>query len=160
VRILTLLPFFLVPALFGQTNSACSLVTQSEADALLGGASRRISTGATGCGYFVRTIGVRLTITVADAGASAQTTWEGMREQATTAKYLAGDEPGVGSHAYAQLIRRSDLSAAGKSGFVAVKGTKVLQIFVTDAESRQNLAGKKEMLDKIRPLAEKALERL
>ena len=71
-----------------------------------------------------------------------------------------GDESGMGSNAFAELIKRSAESSAGKCGFVVVKGNKVLQIFVTDDASKGDIAGKKDMLDKLRPLARTAVQRL
>jgi len=73
---------------------------------------------------------------------------------------MVGDEAGMGSSAYAELIKRSAESSAGKCGFVVVKGGNVLQFFVTDDAEKQDIAGKKEMLDKLRPLALKAVARL
>ena len=161
MRTITLLCLtFLAPALFGQTKAACDLVTQAEADALLGGSSRQIPVGKLGCGYSLRASGLNLTITVMDLGTSAKQTWDGMKSQAANAHWLAGDEAGMGSNAYAHLIKRSAESSAGKCGFVVIKGANVFQIFVTDRAENADLAGKKEMLDKLRPLAKKAVERL
>jgi hypothetical protein len=36
----------------------------------------------------------------------------------------------------------------------------LITIFVTDSAEKQDIAGKKEMLDKLRPLAMKAVQRL
>jgi hypothetical protein len=160
VRNLTFLSVLLAPALFGQTHSACDLVAQGEADAFLGGASRQVAVGTLGCGYSVRATGASLTITVMDLGASAKATWDGLKSQTARSNWLVGDEAGMGSSAYAELIRRSAESSAGKCGFVVVKGGNVFQIFLTDDAGKQDIAGKKEMLDKLRPLAQKAVDRL
>ena len=160
MRIYTLFTFLLAPALFGQTHSACDLVTQGEADALLGGSSRQIAVGTLGCGYSYRAAGVRLSITVMNLDAAAKQTWDGLKDQTSKAKWMVGDEAGMGSSAYAELIKRSAESSAGKCGFVVVKGGNVLQFFVTDDAEKQDIAGKKEMLDKLRPLALKAVARL
>jgi len=160
VRIFTLFSFLLAPALFGQTHSACDLVTQGEADALLGGGTRQIAVGTLGCSYSYRATGAKLTVTVLDLGVSAKPTWDGLKDQTARAKWLAGEESGMGSNAYAQLIKRSADSSAGKCGFVVVKGGDVFQIFVTDDSEKQDIAGKKEMLDKLRPVALKAVARL
>ena len=53
---------FLTPALFGQTQDACNLVTQSEADALLGGSSKQVPVGKLGCAYSLRSAGLSLSI--------------------------------------------------------------------------------------------------
>ncbi len=161
MRTITLLCFaFFSPALFGQTHAACDLVTQAEADALLGGGTHQIPVGKMGCGYSLRATGGNLTITVLDMGTAAKQTWDGLKSQVAAAHWLVGDEAGMGSAAYAELIKRSAESSAGKCGFVVVKGTNVFQIFVTDRADNVDIAGKKEMLDKLRPLAKKALDRL
>jgi len=150
----------LVPTLFGQSRSACDLVTQDEANALLGGTANKLSMGAVGCGYSVRTLGVRLTITVTDWGTSTKSVWDMAKANSVKRQQMAGDEPGMGSYAFAELIRRSAQSSAGKCGFEAVKVTKLITISVTDDAEKQDIAGKKEMLDKLRPLAQKAVQRL
>jgi len=160
MRTLVLLPLLLAPAIFGQSRGACDLVTQDEANALLGGSANKLSMGAIGCGYSMRALGVRLTITVTDWGASAKGVWDKSKETSTKGHWMAGDEAGMGSYAYAELIQRSAQSSAGKCGFVVVKGTKVLTVFVTDSAEKQDIAGRKEMLDKLRPLAQKAVNRL
>jgi len=66
----------------------------------------------------------------------------------------------MGNSAFAELIRRSAASSAEKVGFVALKGANVLQIFVNDDASKADLAAKKEMLDKMRPMAQAAVQRL
>ena len=160
VRTLILIPIFLAPVLFAQSHSACDLVTQDEANALLGGSANRLAMGAVACGYSERTLGVRLTITVTDWGASAKAVWDKAKATSMKGNWLVGDEAGMGTYAYGELIRRSAQSSAGKCGFEAVKGTKLITIFVTDSAEKQDIAGKKEMLDKLRPLAMKAVQRL
>jgi len=160
VRTLVLLPLLLAPALFGQSKSACDLVTQDEANALLGGSANQLSMGAIGCGYSVRTLGARLTITVTDWGTTSKAVWDGAKATSIRRNSLVGDEAGMGTYAFAELISRSAQSSAGKCGFEVVKGTKVITIFVTDDAEKQDIAGKKEMLDKLRPLAQKAVQRL
>ncbi len=160
MRILVFLPLLFGTALFGQSRPACELVTQDEANALLGGSANQLSMGAIGCGYSVRALGVRLTITVTDWGTTTKQIWDGLKAISAKKNWMAGDEAGMGSYAYAELIRRSAQSSAGKCGFVIVKGTKILQLFVTDSSEQQDIAGRKEMLDKLRPLARKAVQRL
>ncbi len=135
-------------------------MTQDEANALLGGTADKLAVTASGCGYSVRSLGVRLTVVVMDWGNMAKDVWDKSKATATKGNWLAGDEPGMGSYAYAELIRRSAQSSAGKCGFVVVKGAKLLQIFITDSAEKQDIAGRKEMLDKLRPLAQKAVQRL
>jgi hypothetical protein len=138
----------------------CDLVKSDEAASLLGGTTTTTAVGKLGCSYSNRARGVRLTVTMMDLGTSAKQTWAGLKQQTADAKWLVGDETGMGSTAYAQLIRRSAESSAGKCGFVAVKGTKVIQMFVTDTADREDIAGKKETLDRFRPLAHKVMERV
>jgi hypothetical protein len=148
----------LAPMAFAE--GICDLVKADEAVSLLGGTTTTTAVGQLGCSYSNRARGVRLTVTMMDLGTSAKQTWAGLKQQASDAKWLVGDEPGMGSTAYAQLIRRSAESSAGKCGFVAVKGTKVIQMFLTDSSDKEHVAGKKETLDKFRPLAHKVVERL
>jgi hypothetical protein len=160
VRTYLVLTFLLLPSLFGQNHTVCDLVKQDEADALLRGSSKQLAVTSMGCGYSNRANGLRLTITVMDLGNMANTTWDGMKSQAQKNNSLVGGEPGMGSNAYSQMIKRSAASSAGRCAFVAVKGTKVIQVVVTDEAEKDDLAGKKEMLDKLRPVAQKAVERL
>jgi hypothetical protein len=160
VRTLILLSILAAPALVAQSRSACDLVTPDEANALLGGDASKLSMGAIGCNYSVHSAGVRLTIAVTDWGGSTRAVWDKAKADSAKRNWLAGDEPGMGSYAYAELIRRSAQSSAGKCGFVVVKDTRMLQIYVSDSAEKQDIAGKKEMLDKLRPLARKAAQRL
>ncbi|HEX3744564.1 MAG TPA: hypothetical protein VHW09_11560 [Bryobacteraceae bacterium] len=160
MRKLILLSIVFLPSLFGQASSTCNLVKQDEADALMGGASRQVAVGNLGCGYSLRTAGLNLSITVMDMGTSAKTIWDSLKDEARRRNWLIGEEPGMGSDSFAELIKRSAESSAGKAGFVVLKGTKVLQIFVTDSAAKADIAGKKEMLDKMRPVAQKAVQRL
>ena len=106
MRTLILFTLVLVPTLFGQSRSACDLVTQDEANALLGGTANKLSMGAVGCGYSVRTLGVRLTITVTDWGTSTKSVWDMAKANSVKRQQMAGDEPGMGSYAFAELIGR------------------------------------------------------
>ncbi|HXA52372.1 MAG TPA: hypothetical protein VNV86_18775 [Candidatus Acidoferrum sp.] len=144
------------------TKFACVilLLAPAEAASLLGGTTTTTAVGQLGCSYSNRAQGVRLTVTMMDLGTSAKQTWAGLKQQAGDAKWLVGDEPGMGSTAYAQLIRRSAESSTGKCGFVAVKRTRVIQMFLTDSADKEDIAGKKETLDRFRPLAHKVMERL
>jgi len=147
------------PAAFA-AGGVCELVKPDEAAAILGGPVSSIPVGTLGCSYGNRARGLRLTVTVMAAGTMARQTWEGMRSSASSAKWLAGDERGMGTAAYAQLIRRNSESSAGKCGFVAIKGGKLVQMFISDSAEKEDVAGKKEMLDRFRPLAHKIVERL
>lgn len=149
----------LAPSAFAQ-DDICGLVKLDEASALLGGTASQLAVGKLGCSYSNRARGVRLTITLMDLGGMAKQTWDGLKSKSANAKWLVGDEAGMGSNAYAELIRRSAESSAGKCGFVAVKGTKVIQMFISDSAEKEDVAGKKEMLDRFRPLAHKVVDRL
>ncbi len=157
---LILLSALAVPAIWAQSHVACDLVHQDEAIQLLGGAALQIKVGPLGCGYSLRARGVRLTITLVDIGPTVKDFWDGMKAQSAKRGFMAGDEPGMGSVAYAELIKRSAQSSAGKAGFVAVKGNTLMQIFVTDSAEKEDFAGRKETLDKLRPLAKKAADRI
>jgi hypothetical protein len=142
------------------TKFACVilLLAPAEGASLLGGTTTTTAVGQLGCSYSNRAQGVRLTVTMMDLGTSAKQTWAGLKQQAGDAKWLVGDEPGMGS--YAQLIHCSAGSSTGKCGFVAVKRTRVIQMFLTDSADKEDIAGKKETLDRFRPLAHKVVERL
>lgn len=157
---LILLSALAVPAIWAQSHVACDLVHQEEANQLLGGTALQIKVGPLGCGYAVRARGVRLTITLVDIGATVKTYWDGMKAQSAKTGWLVGDEPGIGAAAYAELIKRGARGSAGKAGFVAVKGNTLMQIFVTDSAEKEDIAGTKETLDKLRPLAKKAADRI
>jgi hypothetical protein len=157
---LILLSALAVPGIWAQSHAACDLVHQDEANQLLGGEALEIKVGPLGCGYSVRARGIRLTITLVDVGSTVKDFWAGMKAQSAKRGFLVGDEPGMGAAAYAEMIKRSAQSSAGKAGFVVVKGETLLQIFVTDAAEKEDFAGKKETLDKLRPLAKKAAERI
>ncbi len=157
---LILLSAFAVPAIWAQSRVACDLVHQDEANQLLGGPALQVKVGPLGCGYSLRPRGIRLTITLVDIGPTVKTYWDGMKSQSAQKGWMAGDEPGIGAAAYAELIKRSAQSSAGKAGFVAVKGNTLMQIFVTDSAEKEDFAGRKETLDKLRPLAKKAADRM
>jgi hypothetical protein len=107
----------------------------------------------------MRERGIRLTITLVDIGPTVKSFWDGMKAQSAKRGFLVGDKPGIGA-AYAEMIKRSAQNSSGKAGFVVVKGDTLLQIFVTDAAEKEDIAGKKETLDKLRPLAKKAADRI
>jgi len=50
---------------------------------------------------------VRLTITVTDWGASAKAVWDKAKATSMKGNWLVGDEAGMGTYAYGELIRRS-----------------------------------------------------
>ena len=135
-------------------------MTQDEANALLGGSANQMRLGQDACVYSVRALGVKLAITVQDLGVSAKATWDGMKAQSVKAQRLAGDEAGMGANAYSEVSKRVDKDSSGQCGFVVLKGAKVIQVFVSDSAGKPDIAGKKEMLDKFRPLALKAVQRL
>ena len=136
----------------------CDLIKQDEADAVLG-ASKQLDLGAMGCSYSNRDKGVRITLVTLDVGTAAAKTYEGLKQKTKDSGWLFGDEGAMGSAAYAELIKRSAQSSSGKCGFVVLKGNRVIQIHVSDSANKDDLAGKKEMLDKLRPLAKKIVER-
>lgn len=138
----------------------CAPVAQADADALLGGVATKMAVGKMGCSFGVRAKGVRLTLTALDAGKMAQQTFDGMKGKSKASGWLAGEEAGMGEKAYAELIPRSAESAAGKAGFVVVKAGKVIQISVTDSAGKDDIAGKKAMLDQLRPVAKRIVEKL
>ena len=87
------------------------LLAPAEAASLLGGTTTTTAVGQTGLQLF------EPRARRAPHGhhdGSAKQTWAGLKQQAGDAKWLVGEEPGMGSTAYAQLIRRSAGSSAGK----------------------------------------------
>jgi hypothetical protein len=139
-------------------DDPCRVVDQKDAESLLGPA-KSMAVGSMGCSYSNRDKGVRMTITAMDMGASAKQIWEGMKKKSQSAGWLAGDESGIGTVAYAELIKRSKESSAGRAAFIVVKGGNVIQIVVTDSAEKDDIAGKKEMLDKLRPVAKRIVDK-
>lgn len=145
-------------ALFAQ--DPCANIKQDEANSILGGTATVMPVGRLGCSFSVREKGVRLTVTTLDVGASAaKGTYDGMKDKTKKSGWFVADETGMGSMAYSELIKRSAESSAGKTGFVAVKGTRIIQIYVSDSANKADIAGKKETLDKLRPIAKNIVGR-
>ena len=138
----------------------CDTIDQRDADAMLGGRAIPLSVGALGCSYSVREKGVRLTLTLSDEGANAKNVFDRLRQTTKSAGWLTSDEPGIGNAAYGELIKRSGPSSAGKCGFVVLKGSKLIQFYVSDSAGRADIAGRRETLDKLRPIAKRVIDRL
>ena len=154
-----LLAALLAPAALGQ-GGLCGLVKPEEAAALLGAAARPMAVGNIGCSYSNRVRGLLLTLTVLELGEMARQTWEGLRSRSANTARLVSDEAAMGSAAYSELMRRGARSAAGRCGFVVATGGKVVQVFVSDSPTQEDIAGKRAMLDKLRPIARKIVERM
>ena len=137
----------------------CEKIDRRDADAILGGPAVPLSVGALGCSYSVREKGVRLTLTLSDEGGNAKAVFERLKQATRNAGWLVGDESGLGNAAYGQLIRRSS-QVAGKCGFVVMKGSKLIQFYVSDSAPKADLAGRKETLDKLRPIAKRVIDRI
>ena len=154
-----LLAALLAPAALGQ-GGLCGLVKPEEAATLLGAPGEPMAVGNTGCSYSNRARGLLLTLTVLELDGMARQTWDGLRNRSANARRLVSDEAGMGSIAYSELIRRGAQNAAGRCGFVVVKGGKVVQVFVSDSPTREDIAGKRAMLDRLRPIARKIVGRM
>jgi hypothetical protein len=140
-------------------KKGCDLVTEAEASQLLAGQVKKMDILG-GCSFSVAASGLRMSVMPMDTGTGVKTVYNGMVDKNKKAGWGLGAEKGMGDEAYAYLIARSAQSAAGKAGFIARKGPTILQISVSDTAIKQDLAGNKAMLDKLRPLAQKAAGRL
>ena len=144
----------------GAFAQLCDKIDTRDADAILGGAALPLSVGALGCSYSVREKGVRLTLTLSDEGANSRKIFETLKQKTKAAGWLVGDEAGLGNVAFGELIKRTAQTSAGKCGFVILKGNKLIQIYISDSAGRVDLAGRRDTLDRLRPIARKAVERL
>ena len=70
------------------------------------------------------------------------------------------DEPGLGNAAYGELVKYSGADSGGKCGFVVIKGSKLIQFYVSDSGGKSSLAGRRETLDKLRPIAKRVIDRI
>jgi hypothetical protein len=138
----------------------CEKIDARDADAILGGAAVPLSVGSLGCSYSVREKGVRLTLTLSDEGPNARKLFDSLKQKTKAAGWLVSDEPGIGNAAYSELIKRTPQNPAGKCGFVVIKGSKLIQIYVSDSGAKFDIAGRRETLEKLRPIARKALDRI
>jgi hypothetical protein len=138
----------------------CDKFDTRDADALLGGPAVPLSVGSLGCSYSVRGKGVRLTLTLSDEGPGARKTYDTLKQKTKSGGWLAGEEMGMGTAAFGELIKRTPQNPISKSGFVILKGTKLIQIYVSDSLGTSDLAGRKDTLDRLRPIARKAVDRI
>jgi len=159
MRTLWLAWLLLAPAAPGQGH-ACGLVTAEEAAAVVGPVDSPMAVGNAGCSYANRARGVRLIVTVMDLGEMARQTWDGLRNRSADASWLVGGEAGMGAAAYSEVVRRGAYSATGRCGFVAVKGGKVVHLFVSDSAGKADVAGRREMLERLRPVTRTIVERM
>jgi hypothetical protein len=147
-------------AVSGTFAQLCAKIDTRDANAILGGAAVPMSVGALGCSYSVREKGVRLTLTLSDEGTNARKIFDSLKRKTKAAGWLTGDESGMGDVAYGELIGQTAQNPAGKCGFVVVKGSKLIQIYVSDSGGKSDLAGRKDTLEKLRPIAKKATDRI
>ena len=139
----------------------CDKIDAKDASAILGGSAVPLSVGALGCSYSVREKGVRLTLTLSDEGSNANKIFTSLRQKTKAAGWLMGDElMTIGFPAYGELIKRSATNPSGKCGFVVLKGSKLIQVYISDSGGMADLAGRKDTLDKLRPIAKKAVDRI
>ena len=138
----------------------CEKIDQRDADAILGGPAVPLGMGTIGCSYSVRGKGVRLTLTLSDEGASTRTLFDGLKQKTKSSGWLMADEPGLGNAAYGELVKYSGADSGGKCGFVVIKGSKLIQFYVSDSGGKSSLAGRRETLDKLRPIAKRVIDRI
>ena len=134
----------------------CDKIDQRDADAILGGSAMPLSVGAHGCSYSVRGKGVRLTLMLSDEGATTKAKLDDRKKATKRSGWFIGEEAGLGGSAYSELIR----GTTGKCGFVVMKGSKLIEFYVSDSGGKSDLAGRRETLDKLRPIAKRVIDRI
>ncbi|HEY3739296.1 MAG TPA: hypothetical protein VGL53_05605 [Bryobacteraceae bacterium] len=153
-----LLLFLAASAAFAQF---CDKIEQRDADSILGGAAMPMSLGSLGCSYSVRSKGVRLTLTMSDEGPGARKIYDGLKQKTRASGWLASDEPFMATTAaYGELIKSTPASPAGKCGFVVLKGSRLIQIYVSDSGGKTDLASRRETLDRLRPIAKRVVDQI
>lgn len=153
------LPLFLIAAVAASAQF-CDMIEQRDADAILGGVAAPMSLGSLGCSYSVRSKGVRLTLTMSDEGPGARKVYDGLRQTTRASGWFAGDEPTMATAAYGELIKSTPKSPAGKCGFVILKGSRLIQIYVSDSGGKIDLASRRETLDRLRPIARRVIDHI
>ena len=135
----------------------CEKIEQRDADAILGGSATPLGLGAIGCSYSVRGKAARLTMTLGDEGANAKKTYESNRRTAKNAGWFVNDELlTLGYTSFSESIKPSGPTAA-KIGFIVMKGSKIIQFYITDSSGT---VVRRETLEKLRPIARRSLDRI
>ena len=134
----------------------CDKIDQRDADLVLGGQATPLGMGVLGCSYSVRGKAARLTLTLSDEGANAKKSFETSRRAAKTSGWFVNDELMLGVTAFSEWIKPSG-PAAAKVGFIVMKGSKLIQFYVTDSSG---VVGRKETLEKLRPIARRVIDRI
>lgn len=150
-----LLLFFTVAA-FTASAQYCDKIDQRDADMILGGQATPLGMGVIGCSYSVRGKGARLTLTLSDEGANAKKNFDLLKKNAKNPGWYVNDELTLGLTAFSEWIKASGPNAA-KVGFIVMKGSKLIQFYITDSTGT---VGRRETLDKLRPIAKRVIDRI
>ena len=142
---------------FGQY---CDKIDQRDADAILGGPAMPLGMGALGCSYSVRGKGARLTLTLSDEGANIKKIFDGLKQKTRASGWLAGDEPSLGNGAFGEWVKPGGKSPTGKCGFIAMKGSKLIQFYISDSGGKGDVSSRRETLDKLRIIAKRVIDRI
>ena len=138
---------------FGQF---CDKIDQRDADAILGGSATPLGMGALGCSYSVRGKGARLTLTLSDEGANAKKSFDLLKRNTKSSGWFVSEELTLGVTAFSEWIKPSGPTSA-KAGFLVMKGSKLIQVYVTDSSGT---VARRETLDKLRPIARRVIDRI
>ena len=134
----------------------CDKIDQRDADAILGGPATPLGLGNLGCSYAVRGKTARLTLTLSDEGAGARKKFEEIRRTTKKSGWFVADELSLGTTAFSEWIRPGG-ATSGKAGFIVMKGSKMIQFYITDSGT---LASTRQAVDKLRPVVKRVIDRI
>jgi hypothetical protein len=139
-----------------QTKGGCSLITPDEAASVLGGKGEQNEVGPM-CVFVDKVHHLALTVSNTTYGPKTQLVFDESRKGALGQKAVVKDETGFGVGAYSAVY--SGMSGT-ESAITALKGKVMLSVSVKDDGGNTHVAGSAATLDKLRPVAKKALDRL
>ena len=93
---------------------------------------------------------------MSDEGPGARKVYDGLKQKTRASGWLASEEPAMATAAYGEWIKSGPKTPAGKCGFVVLKGSRLIQIYVSDSGGKADLASRRETLDRLRPIAKRA----
>ncbi len=139
-----------------QTKGGCSLITPDEAASVLGGKGEQNEVGPV-CVFVDKVHHLVLRVSSVTYGSKTQLVFDESRKSAVGQKAVVKDEAGFDGTAYSAVY--SGMSGA-ESAIAALKGRVMLSVSVRDDGGNTHVAGSAATLDKLRPVAKKASDRL
>jgi len=139
-----------------QTKGGCALITPDEAASVLGGKGEQNEVGPV-CVLVDKVHHLVLRVSSATYGSKTQLVFDESRKGAVGQKAVVKNETGVGGAVYSAVY--SGMSGT-ESAIVALKEKVMLSVSVRDDGGNTHVAGSAATLDKLRPVAKKALGRL